>query len=277
MPTTEPKTGIVPLRKALMAIGSSVLCVLLVALLGGYAYGYFLARRALDPTYQLFAIIQTGPEKEALKSSYLSELLGLSADQPVNLYAFDCAAARRRLLASPLIKAATVKTYLPGTVYVDYAVRKPVAYLRDYSNTAVDGEGILIPCEPFFTPKRIPMIYLGLPAQENVWGRSIQGTKLSLALAVRDQIDQALPREETSVKLIDVSQAEATSFGQREIIITLEERFEGGDIQSVILRLDPAHYPQALANYAILRTHLAKSPPKSRIVDLRVPHLAFVQ
>lgn len=297
MALKERNPAVIPLRRAVGWIAASVVGVVVSALFCWYAYSYLLSKRAVDPTYQLFAIVQTGPEKEALKSGYLGELLGLSVDRPVNLYAFDCAAARRRLLASPLIKSATVKTYLPGTVYVEYCARKPVAYIRDYSNTAVDAEGVLIPSDPFFTPKRIPTIYLGLPEQQRIWGLSVQGSKLLLAFALRDLVADTLSGDATTIKLIDVSLADATSFGEREIVITLEERLEyllDGRrveyVQPVILRLDSSHYPQALANYVVLRAHLAKSLAKAvverqplvaqtlpmRIVDLRLPHLAYL-
>lgn len=280
----------VPLSRALVTITVSVAVTVTTAFLAWQAYGYSLIRRASDPSYQLFAIVQTGPEKEALKSSYLAELLGLSADKPVNLYAFNNSEARQRLLKSPLIKEASVTTFLPGTVYVDYTARKPAAYIRDYSNTAVDAEGVLIPTDPFFTPKRLPQIFLGLPNVTRVWGCSAQGTRLTLANAVRDCVEKTLPTESTTIKLIDVSLCEAASCGQREIVLTLEERriVQDGErlteyLQPVLLRLNPLRYREALADYATLRKHLETQPLPSansllamRTVDLRLPQVAYL-
>ena len=68
---------------------------------------------AVDPAYTIRAIIQTGPQKEALKTVYLAELMGLSFDQPKNLYLFDEKKAEHNLLNSPLIESAKVKKKKP--------------------------------------------------------------------------------------------------------------------------------------------------------------------
>lgn len=278
----------VPLRRAVLLIALSVILVVAVLIGGLFYYQTIQSRRLTDPGYHLFSIVQTGPEKEALPTAFLAELLQLSVDQPVNLYAFDCATARRRLLAMPIIQTAQVKTFIPGTVYIDYTTRKPVAYLRDYSNTAIDAEGVLIPCDPFFTPKKIPTIYLGLPALERVWGTQVKDAKLDLAFALCNLTD---------AHLIDVSQAKSSSLGQRQIVLKLEERFEYDEqgvtklfLQPVLLRLNPLCYQEALADYQLLRNHLRAQTHKRAsayseslvtlpelTVDMRVAQLAYLR
>lgn len=258
-----------PIGRALLWIGLS-LALVLAAAAAVRAYSRMVKNwRMADPSYHLFAIVQTGQEKEALRTACLAEWLELASDHPTNLYAFSCAAARRRLLEQPLIKEATVKTFLPGIVYVDYAVRRPVAYLVDYSNTAIDAEGVLIPCAPFFTPKKIPQIYLGLPAMDRVWGRRISPSSLQLVREV-----QALLADDCAVKTIDLSHAQASSYGQRQIVIRVEEQG-----LPVILRVSPAHYRESLKHYQQLREglHAQVGKVKEVVVDLRIPKLAYLK
>ncbi|HNA62737.1 MAG TPA: FtsQ-type POTRA domain-containing protein, partial [Rhabdochlamydiaceae bacterium] len=103
--------------------------------------------------YYLCRILQTGPQKEALKTTYLAELMGISADRPILFSQFDHQGAEKKLLASPVIQEASVKLINPDTVYIDYTVRQPLATLGDFENTVIDENGIPFPISPFFTPK----------------------------------------------------------------------------------------------------------------------------
>lgn len=267
---------LIPFRQALTWIAASVVVVAGLAVMGWLYYGLVQERRKADPSYRLFAIVQTGPEKEALKTAYLAELLGLSVDQPSHVYAFDCSAARRQLLAAPMIKSAHVSTFVPGTVYIDYTIRKPVAYLRDYSNTAIDSEGVLIPCDPFFTPKRLPEIYLGLPALDKVWGTQVRDPRLDLALQLRDTWEKLALDDTINLKQIDLSRVDASSFGQRQIIVRLEERI-GQGVLPVTLRIGLGHYEQALADYWVLRDTLRQQMLHTDVtIDMRIPQLAYI-
>ena len=106
--------------------------------------------------YFLCRIVQTGPQREALKTTYLAELMRISADRPVAVAAFDPAAAEKRLRYSPVIKEAEVKLIDPDTIYVDYTVRQPLAWLYDFENVALDEEGVPFPVSPFSLPKSFP-------------------------------------------------------------------------------------------------------------------------
>ena len=105
-----------------------------VVSIGGFLYWKKTRSDKLNSEkYQITAIIQTGPEREALKTAYLAELLDVSIDHPQNLYAFDLKEGESKLLSSPLIRRAEIKRLPPSTLYVDYEVRKPVAYLGNLS------------------------------------------------------------------------------------------------------------------------------------------------
>jgi hypothetical protein len=291
-----------PLKKAMFILTGSVFltCFLCFAL-----YSVFLGwknRRFESDRYKISAIIQTGPEKEALRTVYLAELLGLSYDTPKNLYALDLRKAQMALLSSPVIAKAKVKRMPPNTLYVDYEVRKPIAWLADYKNTAIDAEGYLFPVTPFLSPKEIPEIYLGLPAfgkDEDSFGRAggkwrdpLHNKHLKLALDLLETFEGSPWREGLRIKRIDVSNAYCPTLGRREIVLFTEEEILLKELNFVfpkILRLAPRDCAQQLQNFFALRKTMIEDYRKQlsqldqstrfapRIIDLRVPQLAFVE
>jgi hypothetical protein len=292
-----------PLNKALFWILLSTLFVTGTAGLGLLYFQYIKEMHAQDDTYRIVAIVQTTPEPEALKTVYLAELLDLSIDQPSNLYRFNTKEARRKLLASPLIKEAHVKKIRPGTVYVDYLVRRPIAFLTDYTNTVMDNEGVLFPYKPFFTPKKLPEVYLGIQhpieqTQLDLWGRAVHGKQMELALSLLQFFNTEYCSETCCLRRIDVSKAYAPSCGQRQIVVVLEDQLtkESNDHSITvlcphILRLNTDTYLQGVANYALLQDHLRqqKDPElqiegplpdivrqEAKIFDLRLSQLAFI-
>jgi hypothetical protein len=281
------------MRQSLFCLIGSTCLTLSVSLIGYSAWKKQKNEKLRSSTYRISAIIQTGPEKEALKTAYLAELLGLSADCPTQLYAFNEKKAENRLLASPLIASAKVERLPPSTLYIDYEIRKPVARLADFSNTAIDKEGYLFPIEPFFPPKRLPEIYLGAPSNS---GWQIKSPYLDLALEILQFLETAPWKEGIRIQRVDVSNAFASSLGQREVVLFTEEemsiRKTEGEIVCVfpkILRLAPKDYTQQLSNFFALRRAMMEDYRKQlasiqeggrfapRIVDLRIPQLAFVE
>jgi hypothetical protein len=294
------------LRKALCFLGGSVLTTLICSV---GIYGAFSAwnqKRRTSDQYNILSIVQTGPEKEALKTAYLAELLGLSVDKPKNLYALDLNEAAKALLSSPLIRSAKVKRSPPNTLYIEYEARHPMCWLADYKNVAIDREGYLFPGPPFFTPKEMPQIYLGLPAfgeAADAFGRSggrwrsaLKNRYLDLALELLHTFEGSPWKKGLRIQRIDVSNAFAPSLGRREIVLFTEEeiffRKEEKELTFCfpkILRLGTADYAQQLQNFFALRQTMVEDYRKQlasleegakfapRIIDLRVPQLAFVE
>ncbi len=283
-------------------IGST--CATLSLSLGGYwLWSHQSQKRFADEKYKIAAIVQTGPEKEAMNTAYLAELLDLSADCPTSLYAFDCKRAQQKLLLSPLIAQASVKRLGTSAIYVDYEVRKPIARLADYKNIAIDRAGYLFPLKPFFAPKEIPEVYLGLPAfgeSEDSFGRKggewlmpIRHRFWQLALEILGFLEDSPWREGFRVKRIDVSNAFCPSLGQREVVLFTEEEVILKDgvfaIFPKILRLAPKDYAQQLKSFFLLRRNMEADYRRQfaecaepgrfapRIIDLRIPQLAFVE
>ncbi len=243
-----------PLTHSLAWIIASLL------LIPGGVYKYFKPTSEVD---YLCRIVQTGPQREALKTPYLAELIQLSANKPTRARYFDPSTATRKLRSSPVIKTASVKLIQPDTVYIDYTVRQPLAALYDFDNIALDDQGVPFPIIPFFTPKKLPEVILGL--KTFAWNSPIKGEKVDLALTVlKMMLDKSL-----NVQRLDVTAAFHPSLGKREIVVVLEENGF-----SKFLRLTPKNFAQEIGNYLELRPTLI---PEPQVIDLRIPQLAFLE
>jgi hypothetical protein len=261
-----------------------------------------------QPRQVIHSIVQTGPQREALKTEYLAEVLGISIDRPVYFTSFDLKAAELKLLHSPLINQARVKALPPNALYVDYTIRQPIAWLYDYENIAIDKEGYPFPFRPFFSPKNLPEIYFGMPAfsirSEDpdrpmaAWCQPLKGKYITLAFDLLALMNSPQVSDLFRVKRIDVSNAFAESCGKREIVLIVEDTIiqqQGGkEVQFTfpkILRLSTKNYAQELGNYLTLREKLVeterqsirisqgKTHPirqKEKVIDFRIPNLAFI-
>lgn len=253
-------------------------------------------KRGADFCVPIKAIIQTGPQKEALKTSYLAEVLGLSTDSSTNTTDFNLRHAEQKLMTSPVINHAEVRIEEPGIVYIDYSTRQPVAFLYDYENVAIDQNGYPFPISPFYSPKTLPEIYLGVdePIQ---WNQPITGEKIELAFALLKNLHGPMICDLFNVQRIDVSRAFDKSYGTREIVLMTQDNvyssFEDREIHFVfprMLRLSTKKYAQELSRYINLREKLLKeemetlSVPKEEgrvfcqrtVLDFRISELAFI-
>ena len=296
-------------RQAWACLVGSTLATLLLSLSGYTLWQRWQQHRLLDEQYKIVAIVQTGPEREALQTAFLAELLHLSSDQMTSLYSIDVKLAERALLDCPIISEARIKRVPPGTLFIDYSIRKPIARLGDYQNCALDKEGFFFPLTPFYSPKNLPEIYLGLPSFDvndpqhrrigGAWQILPSDKYLLLALDILRMLRDTPWREGMRLKRIDVSNAFAPSAGQREIVLLTEDEmiFRENEVETVyffpkILRLPSKNYAQQLSNFLTLRqtmledyrrqiknSQFAVSPVQfsPRIVDLRIPRIAFVQ
>jgi hypothetical protein len=306
---TPPSTSVhIPLVHALAWIIGSAL---LVAGITQQGIKLFLQHRR--PSHAPIALtiqslVQTGPQREGLKTEYLAELMGISADFPPLVSSFSVQEAEQKLLAFPLIAQAQVKLLKPNTLYVDYTVRQPIAWLGDYENVALDRAGYPFPFRPFFSPKNLPEIYLGLgpfgSQSEDLlkptaqWGHPLTGKSAELAMTLLQLLGEPSIQELFTVKRIDLSKAFAESYGTREIVLFLEDvmLLENGEkteehIFPKILRLSTKNYANELGNYLKLRPSLLekeraqlKADPsrteglrhKEMVIDFRIPNLAFI-
>ncbi|MBI5346086.1 MAG: hypothetical protein HZB76_02965 [Chlamydiae bacterium] len=256
-------------------------------------------KKSEDPNYNITAIVQTGLQKEALHSLYLSELLNLSMDKPTNLLALDVEDGQKKLLRSPLIKEAKIEKIKPGALYIDYSVRSPVAWLYDFENVALDEEGNVFPIYPFLTPKTLPEIYLDVASFDEIgWNHPITSRNMELALSILKFLNQDEFKQAFRLKRIDVSKAFLDSYGKREIVLLIEEELSAnknnGPVLYIfprILRLGIKNYEKQLGNYLSLRQKMNADYKKQllslketsdtvtfsqRVINLKISDLAFV-
>lgn len=239
--------------------------------------GFFIAQmikerrenRLHDAQFAIKYVIQTGPEKKALKSDYLAELMGLSDDFPTNVYQFDPELARKRLVQSVLIREASVKPCPPNAVYVDYTIRTPLAKVQDFHNIAIDEEGHLFPISPFLSPKTLPEITFGLK-EFTRWELSREETELPFHLLAL--LRAHAPSHSFQIKALDIAAKDAPTLGKRQLILHIDNH---------ILRLTPKNYPKELAHYLELRAELNLQEQvegkKTKVIDLRLPNLAYLE
>jgi len=239
-----------------------------IAILGASSIGFVkfqhkrLMRRLEDTSYSIRRIIQTGPQKQALKTSYLAELLDLSSDRHVPLELFSIQDGTKMLLESRVVKQARIERRKPDTLYIDYSVREPLCILLDFENTAIDDEGKLFPLTPFFSPKNLPELYFNIDAP------SVPEEKLEMAFDLLS-VFANLREQPFRLKRIDLSLLDEESLGRRELVIQLQ--YPGEYLHT--LRFNPLTVNQQLANYVGLIPDLEK---KNLIVDLRLDDQAFL-
>ncbi|MGK5595151.1 MAG: cell division protein FtsQ/DivIB [Parachlamydiaceae bacterium] len=263
-----------PLAKAILLITLSVVFISGGAWSTWLIYCKFFDIRASDARFNVVAIVQTGPEREALKTSFLAELLDLSVDQQKNIYQFSLKEAQERLERHPIIKQAIVKRVPPGTLYIDYSVRQPIAYLGDYSNSAVDEEGALFPFSPFFSPKRLPELYLDLTPPLN-WGDVLKHEKFDLALELLNIYSNSLLKNHFDLCSIDVASAFAEKLGHQQIVIVLQSKA----VQTkFIIRLPLKRYLKAFQSFATVQSAISsKNQFTSFSIDFRLFPLIFFE
>ena len=204
-------------------------------------------------------IIQTGFEKEALKTSDLAQILGLSIDRPLSIASLNKKKLEETLLSIPFIKEAKVKQKESNALIIDYSVRKPVFWVADGGNLGMDKEAYLFPISPFFTPKNMPKLYLGLSGLEKIWNRRIDHPRIDKAF----KIFSLFNGDPIRVKQIDVS-------NPLELVVILNQ---AGGLH--YLRLTSNNYEKELRYYHALLSQL--SLEKDCVIDLRVPNLAFIK
>lgn len=266
----------IPLRKALLYVFFSVLLIWGSLSLGWWYRSHTLQKRQKNPLYNISTIIQTS-RSEAMPSWQLAELLELSHDFRTNLYCFDSKAAIERLQACPVIKKALVRKAKPGIIYIDYETREAKVFVADYDNMVCDREGSIFPLLPFFSPKSLPEVYLGIrfSNEKIAWDTSLKSEKLDLAFSIIDFVETHFPVGARLLR-VDVHKAFAPSAGEREVILLVQE----GEKNSFV-RLRGAAFEADLRLFLALQPQLKKMENEhnqsDQIVDLRSPGIALVK
>lgn len=241
-------------KKALATIAFITLFVSGGASLGVLYFTHIKESQRADPAFLLKYINQKGD----LPSYYIEEVLGLCVDKSVSIHEFNSTTGKKKLLDNPLIKSAEVKKLLPDSCQVVYELYQPVALLKDWENAAIDRDGRIIPFHPFYLAEGLPSVVVGEIAEPE-WGKKLKLPRVHLALKVL----KSIPLQE--LEKVDVSRVDQPSYGQRELVVILDD---------AILRMDPDYWEEGLRNFSMMRSLLDGNA--KAVIDLRIPHIALV-
>ena len=285
VPEPDPKK--LPLNHALLWILVSTLLISGSVFMGWLYYLHVRELRLQDNQYNITTLVQKVLPSNQLKTSYLAELLDLSVDRPLNLYQFNSKEGEKRLNISPLIQRSNIRKIRPNALLIDYQMREPLAYLGDCTNTAIDEQGVIFPYRPFYPAKNLPTIYLNLNAKDIKWGDSLKNHELMQCVFSFLKNFKKLPAHQFFLKQLDVTNIDADSYGQREIVIVLEGLLSKIDPKNsfhLYLRLNPDFYQKNLIHFLTLvnqpeKIQLLKINKQNKIliIDLRLPFLAFIK
>ncbi len=231
----------------------------------------YFSRAGLSVKKSITKISQLSLQKEALSNLYLAELLDLSYDKKVSREDFDLEDGVKKLLKSPCIDEAKV-TFIDDThIQVSYNHVNLAALIADFKNRGIDERGRIFPIKPFFSPKGIVSVFLGI--QEIKEGSFVDDYEevSRWEFAKRFLKDLSKVNIEGRVFLLDVSKVEEKSLGKNEIILKVDY-FERTDI----LRLSKRNYLNEMQNYIIL-TEKLKHEKGQIMIDFRLDSLAFIE
>lgn len=275
------KEKIIPYPQAVLWIFLSTLAISGSAFLLWFYHLHLMDRRISEPHYNIVSIEQGSLNGHALKTDYLMELLDLPFHKHTNLYRFNLKEAKKKLISSPLIKEGIIQKKFPGTLSIAYKTREPIAYLQDYPNMVLDEQGYVFPFHPFYTPKFLPTIYLGLEKQDNILGYCLKEEAcLETALTIL-QAFKVLHQEGLFLTAINASKKDPIFYGQKEIILTLEEKKMRENTIPLVLsvRLSTQRMGDKILQIQkiyqwLLGNQVDKSEPIT--IDMRLADMAFI-
>lgn len=231
--------------------------------------------------FLISGVFQTGIKKEAISSTQLAEMMGLSVDQPIHILDFDEKKIEKKLLSYPVFKEVQIHKKKPSSVYVDYQVRQPIAIVKDFKDSVIDDEAVIFPYRQFFSQKLLPQVYLG------AFDLNQFEEKKQLSLKVLKLVEEMLNPAGFKILTIDVSSAFIDSFSKREIVLTIEQDFNKIPFQ-YFLRLNILEVEKQISNFLVLNKELIKQQklwaklsqsglPKPKVIDLRLEGMALIE
>ncbi|MCB1113887.1 MAG: hypothetical protein KDK62_03940 [Chlamydiia bacterium] len=198
-------------------------------------------QKKLDPKYRLTKIKSETSKGELLRPEIISEWLNFSVDKPVNLFALDLKQIHKILKKKLVLNRVKVSIEPPSQLVIWSEMREPIAFLGERKNMGLDIHGNVFPLSPFYTPKKLPKLFTG--KKEN----------FKIAKSVLEWLSEAQVLDR--VQTIDVTKANASSLGEREVIIQADGAFG---------RLNPDFLASGLEKF--FKIH----PKPGAQVDLRI-------
>jgi hypothetical protein len=248
-----------------------ILCITIV-LNGGAIFFILYSKKELSKkqalgNYVINSLIQEGPVSESLKSVYLQEALGLSVDKDKNIYLYDLKEARDSLLKLPVIDFVFLKKEFPSSLFVSYSLRQPIAYLGDFEDLFVDSQQVPIPQQPFYSPKKLPEIYLNDEKEDVVWHHPLKGAKWYQAYFLLNFINEI--GFGSDLQSIDMRNYQHENFGAQQIVLVFKHFLEDKD-KLVYLRLPCKKTEVFLKKFLLMKEQvLEMSSSQDIVIDLR--------
>lgn len=289
-----------PIRQSILLILKSIIWV------SGTAWGLVFAWKGLQAYIkgqQFLAkyVVQTGPQKEALPTALLVEVMELSSEPWIALPSINVELLEKKLLHCPVIESASVSKLAPNKLYVDYGLREPLAYLADVPGVALNDKGVLFATKPYLKQELLPTVYLGKfldpyweLLRKEQWVEAGALGPLRLSVEVVEALKEMV--EPSEILLVDVSKSEELAFGKAELVVCLQDTLPnthayaltpGAELAVVrYLRLDPKRWKEALRQYQLMRPSLwahegqirrEGKQLKNMTIDFRLESLAYLR
>lgn len=231
-------------------------------------YLLLFAEKAKTPVH-LKTLIQKTPSLNSLSPRFFSDYLSLRPKgNYLKIDKLDIGKINSKLESFPIFKKVEAVFSHQGQLEIYYELRTPYAYLKDFSQLALDQEGYVIPANLFFSPKKLPFVYLGL--HSITWNSSHDMT------LVKQIIDAIAPFENQTLKLelIDVSLLSHKLASHREVVVTVSY-----NKHSHYLRIKPQLVDLAISRYVQLfhEKHLGSTLDQDLIFDARISKFATLK
>jgi hypothetical protein len=145
--------------------------------------------------------------EESLDVTMMREILGLNGKEVIPLHTL-----REQAINKGVFSKLRLSLRAGGKLYCFYRLRTPAYRLGNLSHMYLDEEGVCFPSVPFFSPKRLPEIFL--PSREEYTLRENEREFL------KELKSHAIYPSTTQ---IDLSRMESATLGEREIVIRTQE------------------------------------------------------
>ncbi len=232
------------------------------------AYLLLFGKKETSPVF-LKTIVQKTTTIESLSPRFFSDYLGLSPKgRSLQIQNLDIKKIQNKLTEFPIFEKVQSEFTPQGELLVSYELRRPAFLLHDFSNCGIDNLGFFIPMAPYYSPKKLTSIFLGIHHLE--WNKAYN---IKEALEILNFFSP-YQSDDFNIKLIDLSHVKESIPARREIIVTIS--FAKANH---FLRLNPKHLQKALDRYVLLfkEPKLQDQMIRDVVFDARISRFATLK
>lgn len=234
-------------------------------------------KRIHDPRWTVRKIAARPLTSDTLPHCVLAEVLHLHTSSQVSLFAVQPKQVASSLLKCPAIESARSWRLLPGTLGIEYALRKPIAHIAGVHNVVIDRTKHVFWETPFYAPKRLPSLVCPVErvtTLEDLQQKITSLDEVSLGLDVLNILTPLARRTGLAVESIDVQRCKEQSIFRREIIVIFHPL--SSKEEKVYVRLHPRDWSSKMAPLEKVLLTVAKSGLRQCCIDLRFGEFALV-